>query len=318
MRVPDSVARAYEEELAVVEALRTHASNRLRVLAADNSWLFDDRIKTAESVLSKLETGSASLREMNDLYAAMLVVPTQKHVPAASDAVLRFFNAQVRPGRAIDVSSFVYDDVHIIATLRGKVSPRAVPHPAVLDRPFEIQVHTGVQYAWWRATHDDIYKGSSSAGSSWAAKRASGQARASLELIDGVLADFEAAARLQKNVREEEDPGAIMRGWLEHWPKRRRPADEVRFATTARAVARAAQVELDAIAQRFAVGELDRFVAAPDLTPIQVILIACHLIGGDAIFSSLLAADQHLLVTDELLAAYPKLSLLPTALRVAI
>lgn len=311
MRIPDSVTRAYEEELALVEPLRTHASNRLRILAADNSWLFDDRIKPAESALSKLETGRASLRDMHDLYAAMIVVPTQKHVKPASEAVLRSFTGQVRPARTLEASSFVYDDVHIIAMLRGKISPRAVPHPAILDRPFEIQIHTGAQYAWWRATHDDLYKGSSAAGRSWAAKRASGQARASLELIDGVLADFEAAAQLQRNARQDEDPGEPVREWLQHWQPRNRPADEVRFVSTATAIALAAGVDTDAITQRLAAGDLAQFIAAPDLTPVQVILIACHRIGGSTIFPRLAAAKQRVLVTDELILAYPAFSDLP-------
>jgi len=319
VRIPESVTRAYEEELALVEPLRRHASTRLRILAADNSWLFDDRIKSVESALSKLETGRSSLPEMNDLYAAMLVVPTQKHVAPASDAILRSFSGQIRPARPVEASSFVYDDIHIIATLRGKISPRAVPHPAVLDRPFEIQIHTGVQYAWWRATHDDIYKGSSPVGRSWAAKRASGQARASLELVDGVLADFEAAARLQKTMSSYDDEaGEGVRAWLQYWPRSRRPADEIRFASTAAAIAVAAGVDQDSITQKLAVGDLEPFIAAAELTPIQVVLIACHLIAGRAMFPNLAAAQQRVLITGELLAAYPALSALPYEQRVLV
>lgn len=305
MQVPESIARAYEEELAVVAALRVHASSRLRIIAANNSWLFDDRVKAPESALSKLEMGRVSLREMNDLYAAMLVVPTQKHVAAATDAVLTSFSGEVRPARLTDASSFVYDDIHVIAKLRGRISPLAVPHVSVLDRQFEIQIHTGVQYAWWRATHDDIYKGSSSAGRSWAAKRASGQARASLELIDGVLADFEGAAHLQKAPLSEVDPAEVAREWLRYWSASRRPTDEVRFASTSWAIATAAEIHPDQITQQFVSGALDAYVGRADITPIQVVTIACHLIDGDEIYPRLLAAERRVLVTSELVTAYP-------------
>jgi Region found in RelA / SpoT proteins len=319
MRIPDSVTFAYEEELALLEPLRHHASRRLRILAANNSWLFDDRVKSSESALSKMESGRSSLRDMNDLYAAMIVVPTQKHVAAASDAILTSFSGEVRPARPIEASSFVYDDVHITATLRGKISPRAVPHPAVLDRPFEIQIHTGVQYAWWRATHDDIYKGSSAAGHSWAAKRASGQARASLELVDGVMADFEAAAGLQRVMgSRDEDAGESARAWLQNWPRSKRPADEVRFASTAVAVTTAAAVDRDSVTQRLTAGELAEFISNPSLTPIQVILIACHLVAGPSMFSNFASAQQRVLVTGELLAAYPAFSAFPIAQRVPV
>lgn len=319
MRIPDTVNIAYEEELALVEPLRHHASRRLRILAADNSWLFDDRVKSIESALSKLETGRSSLRDMHDLYAAMIVVPTQKHVDAASEAILRSFSGQVRPARLVEASSFVYDDLHITARLRGKISPRAVPHPAVLDRAFEIQIHTGVQYAWWRATHDDIYKGSSAAGRSWAAKRASGQARASLELVDGVMADFEAAARLQKSMGSyDDDAGESVRAWLRLWPRSRRPADEIRFSATAVAVTSAAGVDRGLITQKLAAGDLSEFLTNPELTPIQVILVACHLIAGSSIFSNFAIARQRVLVTGELLAAYPAFNALPDAQRVPV
>lgn len=319
MRIPDTVTRAYEAELALIEPLRRLAGNRLRILSADNSWLFDDRVKSLESALSKLETGRSSLREMNDLYAAMVVVPTQKHVNAASEAILTSFSGQVRPTRHLEASSFVYDDTHIIATLRGKVSPRAVPHPAVLDRPFEIQIHTGVQYAWWRATHDDIYKGSSPAGRSWAARRASGQARASLELVDGVMADFEGAAQLQKALRpNDDDAGEDVRSWLQLWPRSRRPADEVRFASTAVELTTTVAVARDLVTQKLATDDMSVFIANPEITPIQVVLIACHQVAGSSMFVKLASAQRRVLITAELVAAYPGLSALPSDQRVSV
>ena len=318
MRVPESVARAYEEERAVVEAVRKYASSRLRILAANNSWLFDDRIKSApgEHPVEARDRPYVATRHGRDLYAAMLVVPTQKHVRAASDAVLRSLNGELRPARDVEASLFRVRRRARNRKLRGKVSPGTVSHPAVLDRQFEIQIHTGVQYAWWRATHDELYKGSS-CRRLWAARRASGQARASLELIDGILADFEAAARLQRNIPQGEDPGETARGWLAHWSRASRPADEIRFASTASAIARTAEVELNAIAQRLSAGDLQPFVSAR-ITPVQVILVACHLIGGDAIFPRFLAAHHRLLITDELLAAYPPLDGVPFGLRVSI
>lgn len=318
MRIPDSVALAYDDELVLVEELRTIASNRLRIVAANNGWLFDDRIKSAESALSKLETGRTSLREMHDLYAAMLVVPTQKHVKAAIDAVLSSFNGKRRLAAALDASSFVYDDVHILASLRGKISPRAVSHPVILDRMFEIQIHTGVQYAWWRATHDELYKGSGPASRSWGAKRASGQARASLELLDGVLADFEAAARLQMDGAQQDDPGDELRSWLHHWPRSRRPEDEVRFVSTASTFVRLAAVQTSEITVLLESGDLAAYVRAPEITPIQVVLIACHRLGGDSIFTAFAQAGQRLLLTSEVLAVYPGFDQVGTDRRVSM
>jgi hypothetical protein len=41
------------------------------------------------------------------------------------------------------------------------------------------------------------------------------------------------------------------------------------------------------------------------ITPIQTMIISCHILGGDAIFQKLLAERRHLLITDELVALYP-------------
>jgi hypothetical protein len=316
MHIPESVTRAYEEELALIEPLRERAGSRLRIISADNGWLFDDRIKSPESCLSKLEAGHASLRSMHDFYAAMVVVPTQRHVDAASSAVLAAFDGQVKPARTDNPSSFVYDDLHIIASLRGKVSPRAVPHPAVLDRQFEIQIHSGVQYAWWRATHDGLYKGRDPSRRSWAASRASGQARASLELVDGVLADFETAAKLQKNISRTTDQAEAAAAWLDAWPARRRPTDGVRFATTVSTIADAAEIAPDDIASLLENGSMDQYLSNPNITPVQAIIIACHLVGGNAIFQKLSDSRRLLLITEELVLSYSPFDAIPAALRV--
>jgi ppGpp synthetase/RelA/SpoT-type nucleotidyltranferase len=303
--IPDSVRRAYEEEVALIEPLRKFAGSRLRIIAADRSWLFDDRVKSPESCLSKLEAGFPSLREMHDVYAAMLVVPTLNQLDAASEAVLRAFNGQVKATRTDEPSSFVYDDLHVIATLRGRISPRAVPHPAVLDRRFEIQIHTGVQYAWWRATHDGIYKGSPGlGGDSWAVRRASGQARASLELIDGVLADFAKAAQLQRHASRGVEPDVAIGEWLKAWAPARRPSDVVRFAKTAQEIVTAAEISLDDVGSLLRGGTVSRYVADPRLTPIQTVVVCCHILGGDPVFQRLGEANRRILVTDEAIDTY--------------
>lgn len=317
MNIPESVIRAYETEMTLIEPVRHFASSRLRLLANNNSWLFDDRVKSIESALSKMEADGKPLSDIHDLYAAMIVVPTHNHVESAVKAVVGAFSAEVRPRRSSDASSFVYDDIHIIASLRDKVSPRVVPHPSCLDRRFEIQIHTGVQYAWWRATHDSLYKGSSETGRSWAAKRASGQARAALELIDGVMADFETAASLQTITHSVQDPGESVRSWLFLWPKRSRPADELRFTDTVVEACKIAGIELGEVEKALFSGSVDDLIANVELTPIQIVLIVCHKIRGDALFGSLKQSGRKVLITEEMVHSYPPFGALPAHHRAA-
>lgn len=149
MRVPESIGFAYDEAIAVVEPLAAVAGTRLRVMCAQNGWLFDDRIKSAESCLSKLESGGSPLSELHDLYATMVVVPTQVEIELAIDKILGLFDGTLKVRAFSGPENFAYDDVHVIARLCGKVSPRSVPNDAVLKRYFEIQVRTGSSPNAW-------------------------------------------------------------------------------------------------------------------------------------------------------------------------
>ena len=159
MIIPGSVAEAYEHQQAILEDVSKFAGGWLRELCQSSKWLYDERLKEPESAVAKLEAGgSSSLAEMDDLWAATVIVPTLAEVPAATAGILALFTGQQKPRRSWDARSFPYDDVHVIATLGSKVAP-SVAGPEVRGRRFEVQVHTGLQYAWWRATHATLYKG---------------------------------------------------------------------------------------------------------------------------------------------------------------
>jgi len=59
-------------------------------------------------------------------------------------------------------------------------------------------------------------------------------------------------------------------------------------------------------------------VAHTDITPVQVVVIACHLIEGDAVYARLKAAERRVLVTSELVTAYAPLGDAPAELIAAI
>src|SRR5262249_3487610 len=153
-----------------------------------------------------------------------------------------------RSPRTSDAERFFYDDVHVIASL-GEIGP--VRPREVLEREFEIQIRTGVQYAWWRATHDVLYKGLDEP--SWRLRRVASQLKANLELVDGALADLPAAATLLE-AREDDraDPDfETARSWLDRWPQRRRPTDVHKFADAVGTFATAAHLDLDEVFELF-------------------------------------------------------------------
>lgn len=317
MKIPESFALAYDEQLAVIQPLQELASTRLRLLAVDSGWLFDDRIKTPESCLSKIETGKVQLSHMQDMYAAMIVVPTQGEIELARTEILKLFAGRAKATKTDEVTSFVYDDLHIIASLQGMISPVAVPHRSVLEREFEIQIHTGVQYAWWGATHDYFYKGKLLGVGSRAADRASRQAFAVLELVDGVMANFTAAAGLQHDKWQnpiEDAPFEL----LNRWPTRSRPKDEVRFAQTVRGLCADVAVNLCDVDEIFDGEVLRSLLGNSGVTPIQCVAVACHIAAGEEFFVRLGAAGRRVLVTQELLESYPPFVGMPEHLQIIL
>ncbi|WP_341952939.1 hypothetical protein [Salinibacterium sp. TMP30] len=312
MRIPDSVAIAYEEALAVATPLRTLASKRLRLICAKNNWLFDDRIKSEESCLSKLEMGGGPLKDLPDLYAATIVVPTQNELDAAVSELSKSFEGTLKPMRLKSAEEFIYDDIHMLAHLGLKVSPAAVSSP-IRSRIFEIQVRTGLQYAWWRATHDQVYKSATDEGHGWGVRRVSGQAKASLELLDNVLADLEKAGQQQRPGPQPSNPKLESREWLRRWSPSRRPTDAHRFATTADSLLSACGVSSTSVETAFESADIACLVNDSDVTPGQVVLAAVHSLIGADLGARLVAANKCVLVTSELVNLYPAISELPAA-----
>ena len=290
----------------VVLPLASVAGTRLRVLCAEHGWLFDDRIKSIESCLSKLEAGSAELASLHDLYGAMVIVPTQNELDPACEAILQSFSGELKT-RSIPADTFVYDDIHVLAKLEGKVSPRSVPFAQVLEREFEIQVRTGMQYAWWRATHEAMYKSSDESSHTWEMKRAAGQARASLELLDGLLSDLPAAATLQRPRASDTDEMKPKR-LLQSWSPAARPEDVFRFCLSVNRLLRATSFDLDKLEQILSEAGFAEVIRSRDVTPFQAVTIALERALGSAdLSSSLITAGFSVLVTPEMIAVEPDL-----------
>jgi ppGpp synthetase/RelA/SpoT-type nucleotidyltranferase len=301
MLVPTSFALAYRVELAAADELMRIAGQRLyNGVCRPNQWLFDDRVKSDESALSKLLLGPVpSLAEMQDMYAATIVVPTRGELDAATRAVQASLpDSRVVRRRLGDPATFVYDDVHIIARLGTAATGLS---PGLREREFEVQIRTGLQYAWWRATHKVIYKG----GRTWPLVRTASQVRASLELLDTVLANLRETARLQQ---VEADPADAelerLACWLERWDEGRRPADAPRFATAASDLMSAAGTTADEVERLLAEERGADLIADEHIAPLQAVLALLVEAHGAALAEAL-PRRRYVLVTEELIRVSP-------------
>lgn len=303
MRSPTSFALAYLPHRALGEKLEQLAGPRLQLEVCDeNEWLFTDRVKKEESALAKLELGPVkSLSDMADIYATTIVVPTKAEVPGAVAAVRRVFpDAQVVERRRPPAETFVYDDTHMYVSLG---SHAAGLEPAIGERKFEVQIKSGLQYAWWRATHDVLYKG---AERSWQLSRVAGQVRAALELLDTQLGDLrgsaELAGPLPANNADEEF--ATIAGWLSRWEEERRPTDISRFVRSVRDVLRAGQLPANTIEALLDDAPGSVLVANPEVTPFQAVLGSAITEKGAALVNRL-RGERYVLVSEELIEAAP-------------
>lgn len=301
MRVPGSFTLAYREQEATAQRLQYLAGRRLRGVCGDNKWLFDDRIKKEESAFAKLQLSSFKrISDVHDFYAAVVVVPTPAELSAAVATLKATFPTTKVVRRTVgDPRTFSYDDIHVLVTL-GKTAP-AEP-AAVKDRLFEVQVRTGLQFAWWRATHDTIYKGGEK---SWRLSRIASQVRASLELLDMVLSDLRKAARLRAEQKASEDKAfAAVAKSLERWPPARRPSDVLRFFNAIAELAKAADTTEQKIIAVLDEPEGKRLADETEVTPFQAVLGSLIESAGPEVVEQL-KPNRYVLLNTEFLAACP-------------
>jgi ppGpp synthetase/RelA/SpoT-type nucleotidyltranferase len=312
VKLPASFEYLYLREKEVANNLVEYAGSRLAGLCADQNWLFDGRVKSEESVFVKLQMGGlASILDMNDVYATTVVVPTRAELQDAAQAVqAEYPDSQIKIRRRADPRSFQYDDMHIYASL-GRTAP-GIDH-AIRYRPFEIQIRTGLQYSWWRATHDALYKGDAK---DWRLERVASQARGTLDLIDGVLGDLPAAAELLERQPDDADAkfGQIV-GWLEKWPEEDRPVDRKRFVDSVSVWLEQAGILLDEMEASLDSQRGQALIVEGGVTAVQVVqVLAADNVGPEA----LVAGGRRVLVTDELGAVAPGFGSLPQDAKVQL
>jgi ppGpp synthetase/RelA/SpoT-type nucleotidyltranferase len=305
VRIPTSFALAYLPQHALGLEWERLAGERLRnKICKPAGWLFTDRVKTQESALAKLQLSPVpALSAMHDLYAATVVVPTKAEVQQAIDAIEADMpGVEPVPRKRPKASEFLYDDKHILVRMGEHAAGLA---PALATRPFEVQVKTGLQFAWWRATHDVLYKG---AGSNYQLDRVGGQIRAALELIDAQLANLRGAAQLQVEGDDEVDPRyAQVTGWLERWPEPLRPEDRKTFVSSVERLVSAARVDLDGIEEILGTDAGKLLTSATEVTPFQAVLGATVASQGPEVVDRI-SGTRYVLITSELEAACPQVA----------
>lgn len=189
MIVPNFVRQWYEEFAAPAKAVQDVVHDLVVPFCSNKRYAFSDRVKDLESVAEKLESGRyASLDDLDDLYAATIVVPTLKDDGPVVDELERLFSRVEVRGRTRnrkDPEVFRFDSTRFY----GRLKPSAAERDPRIDRlRFEIQVQTAFEHAWVAVTHDAVYKGGVV---DWRRQRLAASLKAAVEQIDLMVVGFD-------------------------------------------------------------------------------------------------------------------------------
>jgi ppGpp synthetase/RelA/SpoT-type nucleotidyltranferase len=185
MIIPQAINQFYVNTLPLVEKTQVRVSDIIKHFCSQNGYLFEDRIKSPESVTEKIETGRyATWSGIDDLYACTIVI----NIISEEDSVISFLEDKfekikmIRRGEANkSPDTFRFDSTRFIGKLK---QPTGLEFETVM---FEVQVKTVFDFAWAKTTHALAYK---SEKLSWQRLRLAAQLKAAVEQLDMLILGF--------------------------------------------------------------------------------------------------------------------------------
>ena len=298
-------------------AVAQRAKDVLYGLCETHGYALSTRLKTAESVAEKIETGRFDRwSDLDDLFAATIIVPSHSHEANLLEVLREEFEEhgiKLRGSTKKAPDTFRFDATRFIA--RHRPVDTGSPEP-VTEVPFEIQVKTAFEHAWSVATHSLTYK---TGKVDWRRLRLAAQIKASVEQLDMLIAAFEDSASVISPSKwpELETKTSVVEFFSSRVgdliPGEAAPKDWSRFAENFVALSTARKdvygnKKPDAVATALTImDEQLRALAASGTFPLSISL--CQLCAATLLESKHLNNSLYryrLLVTPELTALYPQ------------
>ena len=193
--IPPVITRVRSSLLPSLNALQSRVDESIRNFCTNQSpqYAYLSRIKTAESLSEKLETGRfAKLIDIDDLFACTVVVPALSHEKNVADFVGNTFDVVESRRRGTTKKppdQFRFDATRVICRLAAP--PGGLPDEDFSVLKFEVQIKTAFEHAWSAATHSLTYK---SGEIDWKLLRLAAQMKANVEQLDQIVLSFEASS----------------------------------------------------------------------------------------------------------------------------
>ena len=186
MIIPQAINRIYKDNRLIVEKTRELVKGLISYFCSQQGYLFEDGIKSLESVTEKIETGRyEKWSQIDDLYACTIVIS----LISDEDSVISFLENKfkklkmTRRGEANKPpDTFRFDSTRFIGELK---KPTGLEFETV---KFEVQVKTIFDFAWTKTTHALAYK---SEKLSWQRLRLAAQLKAAVEQLDMLILGFD-------------------------------------------------------------------------------------------------------------------------------
>lgn len=192
MTYPSVLERKYNEYRPFIEETAKRVKETLLNFCDSKGYALTSRIKTAESIAEKIETGRfKKWSDLDDLFACTIIVPSLSHETEVIDFCKETFQVvhHIKRGQnKKDPSTFRFDSCRMRARLKSSAYIEESSILSVYKVNFEIQVKSAFEHAWSVSTHDIVYK---SSDVSWNKLRLAAQLKATVEQMDMLILAFE-------------------------------------------------------------------------------------------------------------------------------
>ena len=247
MIVPVELAQELNALSPQLEHIERTVKQTVSVYSESQGFAFVGRLKKADSLAEKVETGRfAGWQDLDDIYACAVIVPGVSDEAAILDFLRTAFVEVVTRGRGTtqkDPAVFRFDSTRFIGRLRSPEG--STPDNLVFRLSFEVQIRTAFEHAWSTSTHSLAYKGGRI---DWRRLRLVAQLKAAVEQLDALVEGFDSVA---ERISEQEWPEVRAKRMVEVFfrekfasgalPSESAPSSWVRFCDNFASLVRAAK-----------------------------------------------------------------------------